>query len=164
MTFGVMIAGFVAAANPGRMASAVAQHRPRRRAVAVAVGAGAVLVLVATLVAGDLLDALDISPESFRVAAGIVLAATGVRRLLWARFTGPFAAILVTPDMAYLGLSLGADGHEGKALVAAAIGLAAAGATALVRRRLPAEPATQFLAAVEVLVGVVLVVTGVRDI
>jgi hypothetical protein len=164
MTLGLMIAGFVAAANPGRVASAVAQQRPRRRAVAVALAAGAALVLVATLLADSLLDALDVSPESFRVAAGIVLAATGVRRLVWPRFTGPFVAILVTPDLAYLALSLGADGHEGKALVAAAIGLASAGAVALLRRPLPGEPLTPFLAAVEVLVGVVLVVTGVRDI
>jgi small neutral amino acid transporter SnatA (MarC family) len=39
---------------------------------------GIVLVLVAVAFADELLDVLAISPESFRIAVALVLAATGV--------------------------------------------------------------------------------------
>ena len=71
---------------------------------------GVVLVVLATVFADDLLDALSISPESFRIAAGLVLAVTGIRTLLWPNaVAGPFAAVLVTPELACVALSFGAD-------------------------------------------------------
>jgi small neutral amino acid transporter SnatA (MarC family) len=54
-------------------------------AIALLVGIG--LVLVAVAFADELLDVLAISPEAFRIAVALVLAATGVRTIVWPRST-----------------------------------------------------------------------------
>ena len=84
-----------------------------------------------------MLDALAISPESFRIAAGLVLAAAGLRTIVWPRPSGPFAAILVTPALACLAVSFGADEATGAVLGAAAIALAVAAIAALAAPRIP---------------------------
>jgi small neutral amino acid transporter SnatA (MarC family) len=166
VSFGFLVAGFLATTNAGRVALAASELRPRRRDVAIALGAGLVLAAVAIAVAGDLLDALSISPESFRIAAGIVLAATGLRDIVWptAEPSGPFGAALVTPDLAAVAISFGADEPTGKALGAAAIAFVVVAGALAVRRRDALVRGAQFLAAVEIVVATALVVSGIRDV
>jgi hypothetical protein len=159
-----MLAGFLATTNAGRVALGLGDGRAPRRSLAVAVAAGAALIVVLALVADPLLDALDISPESFRIAAGIVLVAMGAAVLAHPRPSGPAGALLVTPELACMAIAASADEGVGPALGAAAIALAAVAALALPPRLAPAGRAAPFLAALGVVVGVGLVVAGVRDV
>ena len=65
-----------------------------------ALACGAVLVVAATVFADDLLDALSISPESFRIAAGVVLAVAGIRRLVAQCGRGPVRGGAGHPELA----------------------------------------------------------------
>ena len=164
MSFAFLAAGFLAATNAGRLALTCQADRPPARSVGLALLAGFGVVAVAVAFANDLLDALDISPESFRIAAGLVLGVAGARTLVWPHpAPGPFAAVLVTPDLAFVALSFGADEVTWKVLAAAGVALPFLLAAA-VRPRGPMALAAQFLAALEVVVAVALIVSGVRDV
>jgi small neutral amino acid transporter SnatA (MarC family) len=171
MSFGFLVAGFFATTNAGRVALARETEQPAWRTVAAALLAGASLVVLATLLADDLLGALTISPESFRIAAGFVLLVTAIRMLLWpAASTGPFGAVLVTPELAVIALSFGGDEPTGKVLGAAAITLPllliAAMTLPWLRGRLPltSSATAQFLAALQIVVAVALAISGMRDV
>jgi hypothetical protein len=162
MSFGFLVAGFLATTNAGRVALAAQACRPGPRGFAAAVAAGAAVAVVAALVAQELLDALSISPESFRIAAGLVLAAAGVRTIVWPHpAPAPFAAVLVTPELATSALSFGADEPFGKVLAAAALAFLP---LALARRLGTSPGAAQFLAALQIVVAVALAVSGIRDV
>jgi hypothetical protein len=164
MSVGLMLAGFLATASAGRVALASRDGAPSRRALAATLAAGAAVIAVGVVLADPFLDALDISPESFRIAAGLVLAAAGLRTIVRPEPSGPFAASLVTPELACLAISAGADEGIAAALGAGALALVVVAVTA---RALPAAVvgrATPFLAALQVVVGVALVVAGVRDV
>lgn len=165
MSSALLLAGFLATANAGRLTLAVGGEPAgrRRRATAVAVVVAAVLVAVCAALADPLLDALGISPESFRIAAGLVVAALGLRSVVAPSPAGPAAAVLVTPDLAALAVAGAADLGVARTLGAAAIALAAA-AVAAVALRGPAGRAAPFLGALGVAVGVALVVSGVRSV
>lgn len=164
MSFGFLVAGFLATTNAGRVALACREGRPTPRTLALALMAGFGLIAVGAVLADELLDALAISPESFRIAAGLVLAAAGLRTIVWPQPSGPFAAILVTPELACLAVSFGADEALGKVLGAAAIALPIVAIAAVARPREPIRLAASFLAALQVVVAVALVVSGVRDV
>jgi hypothetical protein len=165
VSFGLLLAGFLATTNAGRVALARERSRPRPESVALALAAGIALVVVAVVFADDVLDALSISPESFRIAAGIVLAVTAVRTLLWpAASAAPFAAVLITPELACLALSFGADEPLGRTLGAAAASLAVAAIAAAARLPIPAPLTAQLLAALQVVVAVALAISGMRDV
>ena len=164
MSFGFLVAGFLAATNAGRVALAREAENPRPGSAALALLAGFGLVAVAVAFANDLLDGLSISPESFRVAAGLVVGAAGIRTLVWPHpASGPFAAILVTPELACLAVSFGADEGTWRVLAAAAVALPFLIAAVVVPRG-PMVLAAQFLAALGLVVGVALIVSGVRDV
>jgi hypothetical protein len=165
VSFAFLVAGFLATANWGRVALAAQGARADRRAVAAAVLAGAALVVAAILLADPLLDALAISPESFRVAAGIVVGAAGLRTLVWPRAPGgPFAVVLVTPELTTLAISFGADESAGRALAAAALALLPALLAYQARRPETSALAAQFLAALAIVVAIALAVSGIRDV
>jgi small neutral amino acid transporter SnatA (MarC family) len=150
--------------NPGRVALALGAGRPRLALLSLALLAGFALVVVAALLADDLLDLLEISPESIRIAAGLVLAVNGLRTLVGSvSSSGPLAAV-VTPELALLALTAGADEPVGRVLAAAALALALVAPAALVGRRGLLVPVARFLAALQVVVAVALVVSGVRDV
>jgi hypothetical protein len=165
LSFGFVVAGLLATTNAGRVALASQAARPGPGMVALALLAGLALISLGAVFADDLLDALTINPESFRIAAGIVLFITGVRPLVWPYMPpGPFAAALLTPELACIAISLGADEGVGRVLGAAAVALPVVAIATLVRQREPAALATQFLAAVQLVVAVALVISGLRDV
>jgi len=165
VSFGFLLAGFLATTNAGRVGLAREASSPTSATVALALAAGAVLVAVAVVFADDALDALSISPESFRIAAGIVLALTAIRTLVWPHaVSGPFGAVLITPELTCLALSLGADEPTGRTLGAAAVAIAIAGLAASIRLPLPAALGAQLLAALQVVVAVALAISGMRDV
>ena len=170
MSFGFLIAGFLATTNAGRVALARESENPSRQMLAAALVAGTAIVILGTVFAGDLLDALDISPESFRIAAGFVLLVTAIRTIIWpGASAGPFPAVLLTPELAVLALSFGADEPTGKVLGAAAISLplVAIGATRLPlggRAPLSSVATAQLLAGLQIVVAVALAISGMRDV
>jgi hypothetical protein len=165
LSFGFLLAGFLATTNAGRVALAREESRPRPSTVGLALAGGVVLVVVATVFADDLLDALSISPESFRIAAGLVLAVTGIRTLVWPNaVAGPFAAVLVTPELACVALSFGADESTGRALAAAGLTLPILAIAATRRAWLPPALGAQLLAALQIVIAVTLAVSGMRDV
>lgn len=164
MSFGFLVAGFLATTNAGRVALAREADHPPPRSAALALLAGYGLVAVAVAFANDLLDGLSISPESFRVAAGLVVGAAGLRTLVWPHpASGPFGAVLVTPELACLAVSFGADEGTWRVLAAATVALPFLIAAVVVARG-PTVLAAQFLAALGLVVAVALIVSGVRDV
>jgi hypothetical protein len=79
-------------------------------------------------------------------------------------WSGPFAAVLITPELTCLAVSFGADEPTAKVLGAAAVVLVVIAIAGLVRPRAPLVLATRFLAALQLVVAVALVVAGMRDI
>jgi hypothetical protein len=166
VSFGLMVAGFLAATNAGRVALAARASRPGPATSALALAIGALLIVAGAAVADDLLEGLEISPESFRIAAGIVLGGTGLWTLLWPQpMPGPFAAVLVTPELLCLAISFGADEPLGKVIGAAAVGIVPAGLAAFTRPgHATGQLSGRFGAALALVVAVALVVSGVRDV
>jgi len=177
---------FFAAVNPAAVAASVLRlehagdDRLRvRLPVAAAVIAAAVFAL-ACWSAPHLLDWLDIAPESFRVAAGIVMATMGVIVIVFGAITtdtdriglGGAAFPLAVPLLAgpaglMAAVSYSADDGFGKAFGAVAI-IVAATAVLLIARLERARPMVGGIARVTgallVAVAAGLVVSGVRDI
>jgi small neutral amino acid transporter SnatA (MarC family) len=171
MSFGLLLLGFLGAVNPCRARLAMPP-----RGVAVVLGAVAALAAGAALAAlGDpLLDALDVSPESFRLAAGIVLAVEGARALVWPRpasepeLPGVAAAlvpvafpILLQPGVIVLALAAGADDVGRSSVLALAIALAAVVALPA-HALLPAG--ARLLGALEILAGAALAISALSDV
>ena len=73
---------------------------------------------------------------------------------MWPQPSGPFAAILVTPSLACLAVSFGADEATWAVLVAGVIALAVVAITAAAGPRAPIGRAAEFLSALQVVVGV----------
>jgi hypothetical protein len=165
VSFGLMVAGFAATTNAARVALARDAARPSTRARLLAVAIGCGVVVICVVFADDALDALDISPESFRIAAGLVLAAAGIADLAWPHVSNaPFAAILVRPELVCVALSFGADESIGRVLAAGAPALVLVAFAALADRPRPGPIPAQFLAALQIVVAVALTVSGVRDV
>jgi hypothetical protein len=165
VSFGLMVAGFVATTNAARVALARDAARPSTRARLLAVAIGCGVVVICVVFADDALEALDISPESFRIAAGLVLAAAGIADLAWPHVSNaPFAAILVRPELVCVALSFGADESIGRVLAAGAPALVLVAFATLADRPRPGPIPAQFLAALQIVVAVALTVSGVRDV
>jgi len=107
---------------------------------------------------------MSISPESFRIAAGLVLVAAGLRTIVWPAPLSPFAAVLVTPELTVLSVSLGADEPNATVLAAALPAFVVLALAHRARRRDTSAVAAQFLAALQLVVAVALVVAGIRDV
>ena len=176
---------FLAAVNPpavGLVARRMGlQEREDGLLVTILGAVAAVPVLVLLAVAGErIFDFLDIAPETFRIAAGIVMFASGAGAQL--RGDLPPAAsdggradalfplaipMLITPALIVAALSYGVDRGAGTTIVAAAPVLLLA---AVLAWRLPrcaaagADAAAKILTVLLVVIAVGLVVDGVRAI
>jgi small neutral amino acid transporter SnatA (MarC family) len=168
----------VAAVNPCRVRLAV----PERRA-AVALGALLALGTAAAVAAvgGAFLDTLDISPESFRLAAAVVLALEGARTLVLPRpgtepeLGGLGAALvpvafplLLTPGVVALALAAGGDEIAAEAVGALALAFGSVLAASLVPRGDRADAllaaGCRLLGAAEIAAGIALAVDALRDV
>jgi small neutral amino acid transporter SnatA (MarC family) len=173
-----LLFALVAAANPCRARLAL----PERRS-AVALGALAALASAAAVAAvgGALLDALDITPETFRLAAAVVLALEGARALVLARPArepelGGLAAALVpvafplllTPGVVVLAVAAGGDDVVAEAVGALALAFGLVLAATLVPRGERADALLaaggRLLAAAEIAAGVALAVDSLHDV
>ena len=173
---------FLAAVNPPYLLGALPRGERRSlRAAAAAVASVIGLVAVAALAgwSGPILDALDVSPSTFRIAAGVVALGGGLVRFLdpsadplgsdggWRLGVIPLAfPLLLAPDVVLLAVTLGADhgvaATVGSALVALAV-FVAASLVAPGRRSVVVVGASRLLAALLVVAGVVLAVDGIQD-
>jgi small neutral amino acid transporter SnatA (MarC family) len=170
----------LAAVNPAAVALAL---WPRERGPIAAAAAAITwaLVLVGAAVSEPLLDALDVSAATFRIAAGVVVGLAGARWLVfgaspvdvdtpvgtWRRLGVPLLIpVLVTPQLAMVAISTGADdGTLGAAWTAALVlALAWIAAVVMKRRRLPWLVTVRFLGALGILVAFALVVDGVKSV
>lgn len=178
MSFGFLLLAFVAATNPCR-ASLVLPPRPPVLAVGAVVALGTCAALAA--LGGVVLDALDVSPESFRLATALVLGLEGVRALLLPtpptepELPGLGAALvpiafplLLQPGVVMLAVTAGADDVAGRALgaLAAAFGVVVLAGVLEVEERGGALLAAggRLIGALELAVGVSLAVDAVRDV
>jgi small neutral amino acid transporter SnatA (MarC family) len=168
------------AVNPAAVAVALWPSE-RRREMAVAAAVTLVVAVVLAGVSGPLLDALDVSPPTFLVAAAIVLGLVGARWLVlgapsladegpaagWGRVGVPLLIpALITPQLVMVSVAVGAD--EGVALVAAgaAVGLVLAWAAATVTKRREAvwNTGVRIVGALAVALALALAVDGVKTI
>jgi small neutral amino acid transporter SnatA (MarC family) len=179
-------AALVLALNPARAASGVprAGRSPRTVAGVAAVGGmiGGLTVCAAATAGGPLLEALDVSEPSFRIAAGIVAGLAGAADLFrrppapepalggWRAALIP-VAIPVVARPALLVLALGAGADQGVLVSAGAMAMGIALLTGLVAGWPMDGPGGRvlrwtgrLLAAVLVACGVILAVDGVLDV
>jgi len=178
VSFAFLLLALVASANPCRVRLVL----PERRA-AVALGALIALGSAAGVAAvgGAFLDALDITPETFRLAAAVVLALEGARALVLARparepeLDGLGAALvpvafplLLTPGVVMLALTAGADEIVGEAVAALVLTFALVLATTLIPRGARADALLaaggRLLGAVEIAAGIALAVDSLHDV
>lgn len=184
MTTGLLVIALVAAVNPARFRLSLpdeidARHRP----AAVLLGAAAMLAasLGVAAVADGVLDGLDVSPETFRIAAGLIATVAGLWVVVVPRrgeepvLPGPGAALvpvlfplLMTPETAALLLAAGADEPFGGVAAAVAAALAAVTASGWLRRGPVVDSAltvaARLLGAALVTSGVWLMIDGIRDV
>ena len=174
----LLIIAFVTAINPFRTKPVLP---PRLDAVAIgaALAFGVALVLAAG--ADSLLDWLNTSPEAFRIGAGGVLAVSGVSAMVRPRPEEPSLAgaaaglvpvafpLLVTPALAVLAISYGADRGVGDAAIGTAVALAGLIAAAVVPRGGDVSRSVwawlgRMTGAAVVVVAVVLIIDGIKDV
>jgi small neutral amino acid transporter SnatA (MarC family) len=174
MSLAFLVVAFVAAVNPCR--TRLGYGGPWATVAlgcAVALAAGAALAAAG----GTVLDAIDVSPESFRLAAGLILAVEGARTLVWPRpsvepeLRGLAAAVvpvafplLLQPSVVALALAAGGDETAGKAILALAVALAVTAAAAAVRTGDLLVAGSRLLGALELAAGVALAVDAITDV
>jgi small neutral amino acid transporter SnatA (MarC family) len=178
VSFAFLVFALVGAVNPCRVRLALPE---RREAVAL----GALLALgsaaAVAAVGAAFLDALDISPESFRLAAAVVLALEGARALVLPRpgaepeLAGLGAAIvpvafplLLTPGVVALALAAGGDEIAAEAAGALALAFGCVLAATLVPRSGRADALLaaggRLLGAAEIVAGIALAVDALHDV
>ncbi len=181
MTTWFIYLSYIAALNPARLREALPEERGRSRAVPLVGGAAVVLLAGLALAAASesILDALDITPETWRIAAGTVVALVAIRVLVVPgrpaepELTGPWASIvpvafplLLTPELVALISVYGATESLGTTVAALAVALAVSVAAGLLRRTRPRLwiATTRLLASGAVVAGFALIVEGIRDV
>jgi small neutral amino acid transporter SnatA (MarC family) len=178
VSFAFLLLALVASVNPCRLRLVL----PERRA-AVALGALVALGSAAGVAAvgGAVLDALDITPETFRLASAVVLALEGARALVLARparepeLGGLGAALvpvafplLLTPGVVMLALTAGGDDIVGWAVGALVVAFALVLVTTLIPRGARADAllaaGARLLGAAEIAAGIALAVDSLHDV
>jgi small neutral amino acid transporter SnatA (MarC family) len=121
MTLTLLLLAAIAAANPFRVASA-SPTPDRLRAVFVAVVVTSLAVVAAAAASGPLLDAIDVTGPSARIAAGIALAAVAAKDVFasppeaepglsgWRAGVVPLALpVMFSPALALIAIAGGSD-------------------------------------------------------
>jgi multiple antibiotic resistance protein len=169
---------FLAAVNPaatalGARGLAVVTGPRSRQLAAASAGAVMVLLIVLAVLADAILDALAVEPETFRIAAGIVLAISGMAAAIrlapsergngtWQDAVFPFAIpLLCGPATLMAALSYGADEALGAVIVGIVAAVGGATGLALLCARTQARAAVAALDGVARLTGALLIALGV---
>lgn len=180
----LLIVAYLGGCNPARSRLAVPEAEDRRaRPGVLAAGSLVAFGAVAALAgwSGPILEALRISPETFRLAAGITAGLTAALFLVSPRpasepeLAGGRAALwpvafprLFTPVIAALALSTGASDGVPGSLIGAAVALGILNVLgAIPRRELPDRVllwAGRMTSVALVLAAVFLIVDGIRDV
>lgn len=183
MNLAMLVVAFAAAANPFRIRPGLPEEGDRANPRVLAAGCVLVFALGAAAVAAapSLLDGLDVSPETFRLAAGFVMA-VAAGWVLWVPHRGdepelgglgaavvPVAfPLLISPELFVLTISAGADEDAGAVLAALAVALVTVFALGAVPRRGPApallRAGSRLAGSLLMLAAVVLIVSGIRDV
>jgi small neutral amino acid transporter SnatA (MarC family) len=168
----------LAAINPPRLRPYFdARSRPAETLTALAIvwGAGALLASFAT----DILDALEITVETWHIGAGAVGLLVGARVIVapslgeievpegWGAAAAPFAfPLLFTPQLAVLMILLGATESKAMAIGWLAAALAVTSSVCVVPFRRPSlwAAVARLFGALLVILSVALVVAGIRDV
>lgn len=179
MTGWFVLVAYLAAVNPPRirphLAASSDRADPRQLLLgAVTVVAAGLLMVVA---ADGILDMLDISDETWRLAAGVVCLLVGMRALLVpglgempaadGRGLIPIAfPLLLTPQLASLAILFGATESIATAWGWLVVGVAIGAAAGWLQNRRPALwlALASILAAVLIVVGTALIIAGIRDV
>lgn len=181
MTFWFVLVSYLAAVNPARLRPALPETDGRLRWFTVFAGMAITLGLAALGVAlsVDVLHALDISLESWRIAAGAIVGVVGVRvlvsreRALEPQLSGLGAAIvpvtfplLITPELVALVVLYGATESAWRSLGVLAIALTAAAASGALPQRRPRLwlATARFFGAILVGTAIALAIEGIRDV
>ena len=171
----------IAVVNPPRVRLLLGARTSAVRSRAAAGGAAVALLVAVGLaaIAGQLIDALDVSPETFRIAAALVITLGGVLTVAYGGSTPealsgerrdaliPVAyPILLGPAQVLTWLVLGVDRGIAPTLGVAAAGYVSAAllAGAPEGRRSGWVAAARLVATVVVVLGVALVIDGVREV
>jgi small neutral amino acid transporter SnatA (MarC family) len=169
MSTAALVVVFVALVDPAGLAISAAEDRKplaaARWGLAAAVAAAAAAVVA--VFADEVLRALDITSETFRIAAGIVVTASALVHVVapHAGRAGDAWAALLTPSLLAASLSFGAD--EGAAVtVMAALTALAVGWLSAAHRPAPwvHVSASRIASALAVAVGIGLAVDGILDV
>jgi small neutral amino acid transporter SnatA (MarC family) len=180
----LLVLAFVSAVNPPRSRLGLPEDgRAKPGPEAMLVGSVVAIGVVAGLAwwSAPLLDALEITPETFRIAAGLVAVLAGG----WAFFL-PVPAVepplagwraglwpvaypgIVSPEVLLLAIAAGSQNGVARSVAAAVAAVAALGVLAAVPNR---GSATRFMAATGrvlavllVVVGIFLMIDGIRDV
>jgi small neutral amino acid transporter SnatA (MarC family) len=181
MSLGLVVLGFLGVVNPARVRLGLpGDHaRPDVLLIGSAIAFAAGLGIAAA--ASELLSWLDVSSETFRIAAGLVLAVEGAWTLVRPQ-PGPepvlpsrLAALvpvsfplLLTPGLVTLSLAAGADLGVGQTCGALACGLVLLLPILRIerdtRRAALIAPAARLIACLEIIAAAGLALEGLRDV
>ena len=179
MTAWFLLAAYLGAVNPPRIRPGLARAGDRGEpgpllfGALIAAGFGLLLVLGANTI----LDALDITDETWRLGAGVVAGLAGARVLIAPKLGELPAAmgngllpisfpLLLTPPLVVLAVLFGATEPFTAAWGLLVVGLAAGVAAGELRMRTPGLwlALARLFGAVLVVLGIALVVAGIRDV
>lgn len=172
---------YLAAVNPPRLRLGLPERNGRARFGPLAVGTGLVFAVAAALAltAVTALEWFQITPESWRMATGIIVGLVGARVLVapqraeepvldgWGAALVPIAfPLLFTPQLAVLAVLFGGTESKSVAVGTLAVALIIAVAVGMMRRTREALwlASARFFGALLIIVAVLEVVEGIRDV
>jgi small neutral amino acid transporter SnatA (MarC family) len=167
------------AVNPPAVVAALGDGRCRRE-LALAAGLAAAVATATAGLSGPVLDALDVTAPTFRVATAVVLGVAGVRWLAlgpwvlpgdasqqgWRSVIAPLLVpLLVTPQLIAVSTSVGADRGVATVVLGAGVAMVLAWVAAVACPRRPGwAVASRFVGLLAVVVALALAVDGVRSV
>lgn len=183
-TTAIMVFAFIAylaAVNPPRLRIGLPEAGGRARLGPLLAGSALVFVITAALAlsAETVLEWFQITPESWRMASGIIVGLVGARVLIapqradepvldgWGAALVPVAfPLLFTPQLAALAVLFGGTESTGVAVGMLALAMVVAVAVGMMRRTRDALwlASARFFGAVLIIVAVLEVVEGIRDV
>lgn len=181
MSIWLIYASYIAAVNPARLRPVLPEHEGRVDRAALATGVALAAAIGSLIVAFSTswLDALEITPETWRIAAGMIATVVGLRILAFAgrakepELAGRWSALvpvafplLITPELVAFVSIYGATEPATTSIggMVAALVLGVAVGKFSYRRPGVWSAGARLFAAVLVLAGLAMVVEGIRDV